>query len=233
MARVIEIRSGVPPGARPDLIRLFCEAFPEMVAPIFGTTDRCASLLNVSIEPSRVLVALDIGRLVGFAGMNYNGSEWFDPRLGDLVRTLGRTTARVALLGWPFIERPKTGELRLETLAVVPSRRGEGIGTALVNAVVECARKGGMAGVALSVLDSNPRAKAFYERAGFVVERFKPLPWPWRARFPFNGAYRMRYALAGSQTGTPYGPGIRLRAASEDAGSEGDSRMDTTAEQAR
>jgi len=233
MARSIDITSGVPPGTRADLIRLFCEAFPEMVTPIFGTTERCARLLNVSINPSRILVARDVGRLVGFAGMSYDAGQWFDPRLGDLPNALGRTSARVALLGLPFIERAKACEIRLDTLAVMPSRRGEGIGTALVDAVVKCAREGEMTSVALSVLDCNPRAKALYERVGFVVERFKPLRWPWRPWFPFDGAYRMRCVLAGSQTGTPFDSNSLLRAASEDAGFEEDGRMDTTADLAR
>jgi GNAT superfamily N-acetyltransferase len=51
---------------------------------------------------------------------------------------------------------------------VEPSRRGQGIGRALVDAVLEWARVRGMRSVHLGVTGTNPSAMAMYRRSGFV-----------------------------------------------------------------
>lgn len=50
---------------------------------------------------------------------------------------------------------------------VDPARRGEGLGAALVEAVVDWARELGVGTVQLGVTESNPAAMALYRRAGF------------------------------------------------------------------
>lgn len=58
-----------------------------------------------------------------------------------------------------------TGGIHLEDLFVLPERRGEGIGRALLARVAHIAASRGAARLELSVLDWNP-ARSFYERAG-------------------------------------------------------------------
>jgi GNAT superfamily N-acetyltransferase len=53
------------------------------------------------------------------------------------------------------------------TIAVVPERRGEGIGSALLDGLVDRAREDGVGALALSVEPDNP-ARRLYEHAGFV-----------------------------------------------------------------
>jgi putative acetyltransferase len=56
-------------------------------------------------------------------------------------------------------------------LAVHPERQGQGIGTALLRAVIDLADNWLMLErLQLAVLASNPRAQALYERLGFQVE---------------------------------------------------------------
>ena len=52
------------------------------------------------------------------------------------------------------------------TIAVVRERRGEGIGTMLLDRLLERARLSGLGAISLSVEPGN-RARSFYERAGF------------------------------------------------------------------
>jgi ribosomal protein S18 acetylase RimI-like enzyme len=47
--------------------------------------------------------------------------------------------------------------------------RGSGVGAALIQHGAEWARQNGVELIALSVLDSNPRARSLYERLGFEV----------------------------------------------------------------
>lgn len=68
-------------------------------------------------------------------------------------------------------ERPGYGFVDEETpelaIAVVPSRRGRGIGDALLTALVERARKDGYRRLSLSVEAGNEALCSFYEQHGF------------------------------------------------------------------
>ena len=69
--------------------------------------------------------------------------------------------------GYGFVDE-ETPEL---AIAVVPSKRGHGIGEQLLNALIERAREAGHEKLSLSVEPANPSRK-LYERHGFeVVER--------------------------------------------------------------
>ena len=60
---------------------------------------------------------------------------------------------------------PDTGEVI--AIYALPSAWGTGVGRSLMTAAVEGLRSAGFATVTLWVLDSNDRARRFYERAGF------------------------------------------------------------------
>jgi ribosomal protein S18 acetylase RimI-like enzyme len=71
----------------------------------------------------------------------------------------------ICFLGFStFAARPL---LNIHDLAVVPERRGEGIGRALLTAVEEAARAEGCCKLTLEVLDANARARALYASLGF------------------------------------------------------------------
>jgi ribosomal protein S18 acetylase RimI-like enzyme len=56
----------------------------------------------------------------------------------------------------------------LDELFVVPAARGEGVGSALVRAVLEDCRAAGIATIRLEVERANDRAQALYRRFGFT-----------------------------------------------------------------
>lgn len=68
--------------------------------------------------------------------------------------------------GVPFEERDDTA--MLVSVWVAPEARGKGVGDALVDAVVDWARRAGYAFLALDVGDDNSYAIALYARKGFV-----------------------------------------------------------------
>jgi len=86
-----------------------------------------------------VLLALDGGEAVGLAVCFYGFST--------------------------FAARPL---LNVHDLAVVPARRGQGIGRALLQAAEARARARGCCKLTLEVQDSNQRARLLYERFGFA-----------------------------------------------------------------
>ncbi|HXF98682.1 MAG TPA: GNAT family N-acetyltransferase [Gaiellaceae bacterium] len=69
--------------------------------------------------------------------------------------------------GYGFVDE-STPEL---AIAVVPSRRGRGIGDALLNALVERARAEGHPALSLCVDKGNEQLIAFYRKHGFVPVR--------------------------------------------------------------
>ena len=68
------------------------------------------------------------------------------------------------LPGYGFVDE-ETPEL---AIAVVPSRRGRGIGEALIEALCERARDDGYHALSLSVERGNAALVAFYEEHGFA-----------------------------------------------------------------
>ena len=69
------------------------------------------------------------------------------------------------LPGYGFVDE-ETPEL---AIAVVPSRRGRGIGEALIEALCERARDDGYHALSLSVERGNAALVAFYEEHGFAI----------------------------------------------------------------
>jgi len=195
----VQIRVGLDARRKDDLIRLFCDAFPGIIVPVFGSVERCAQLLERSLADDRVLTAIMDDRLIGFAGLHFSGQEWFDPSLSLLICVARWGFFRIVAVGIALFRRPRPDAMHLDTLAVHPDMRGQGIGTRLIDAVVALANAEGKRFVTLEVEDNNPRAKHLYERIGFVDDKFEKLPWPWRTRFQFSGLYCMSKDLQSSE----------------------------------
>ena len=63
----------------------------------------------------------------------------------------------------------------MDGIFVEPQARGLGVGTALLHAIMGHAAHSQLQRVRLDVIDTNPRARALYEREGFVVQDVKEL----------------------------------------------------------
>lgn len=109
------------------------------------------------------------------------GTAVLAERLGEL---LGDGTIQVLLAGagpdglsqFRFLPSVWGGGLGvyLEELYVVPGRRGEGIGRALLGATLEAAREGGADHIDLNTGETDAAARALYESAGFTNREGRP-----------------------------------------------------------
>ena len=178
----IEIRLGLAESYRQEMAQIYCEAFQGKLQPLVGSRDHGIAILEADLAPGRALAALMAGRLVGFAGLQYDEERFFAPRLSTFVRELGwlRGPISVALLRL-FSSHYREGELFLDTLAVHPSSRGQGVGTRLLQAVLALARERGFDSVRLEVVDTNPGARRLYERLGFRAGKTRQYPYARRA----------------------------------------------------
>jgi ribosomal protein S18 acetylase RimI-like enzyme len=61
-------------------------------------------------------------------------------------------------------------EASLQELYVIPARRGEGIGQALLEAAIETSRAAGAAWIELNTSESDRAARALYAKLGFTNE---------------------------------------------------------------
>lgn len=114
------------------------------------------------------------------------GEPFFGERLRPrdvLVATVDENLAGSIAFGPPFPLAANRHQLGVRGLAVDPARRREGIGAALIEALVERARGAGIRRLTLRVLSTNAPAQALYERAGFEVEGVL------REAFRLEGAY--------------------------------------------
>lgn len=66
-----------------------------------------------------------------------------------------------------LIPPPPEGCLHIAHLGVAPDLRGQGIGAQLIADAAHIAARQGIRRLSLDVADSNPRARALYERLGF------------------------------------------------------------------
>jgi ribosomal protein S18 acetylase RimI-like enzyme len=84
----------------------------------------------------------------------------------------------IAVGGIRFDRRPDSGTIY--QLAVMPHLQSCGLGTVLIAALEQCARERGVSQVDLGVSDGNPRARALYERLGYVVFGTSTDEWTYR-----------------------------------------------------
>ena len=82
----------------------------------------------------------------------------------------------------------------MDGICVDADARGCGLGTALLQAIKDDARAQGKTAVRLDVIDTNPRARALYEREGFDAIGTETLG-PFSLIFGFRSSTRMLFRL--------------------------------------
>lgn len=100
----------------------------------------------------------------------------------------------VSLLFAPLLRIIDTiadGDFYLQAIAVDTERRGDGVGSALMDSIEDVARSGGSTRISLDVSASNEGARRFYERRGMTIES----QWPKRLAIPGLRFFRMTKVL--------------------------------------
>jgi ribosomal protein S18 acetylase RimI-like enzyme len=174
---MIAIEHEPPQALADEIARLYFEAFKAKLGPIFGTPEHAARVFRRAIHPPMFIVALCDGQLCGVAALAYRGQHALEVKFKHLVAEYGwlRAVFKLALLMLLHYE-PASDEVYLDTLVVDARFRGQGIGTLLLKEVEGLARQKGILSIRLDVVDTNPRAKALYERAGFTIETHVRVP---------------------------------------------------------
>lgn len=164
------IRHGFAPDETPRVAEIYWAAFARKLGVALGPERKGRAFLCKAINPQFALVATEGDRILGVAGFKTPkgglvGGDWSDMR--SIYGHFGASWRLPVLL---LLERDsEAGTLIMDGIAVAPDARGRGVGTRLLDAVKDRARQSGLKRVRLEVVDTNPRARALYERQGFVA----------------------------------------------------------------
>ncbi|MFB7843887.1 GNAT family N-acetyltransferase [Microbacterium sp. NPDC056052] len=165
----VAIGRGFTEDERTRVASLYWEAFSRKLRPGFADEPTGVAVVRAGLRTDHVLTARRGDQILGVCGFYDAGTGAADLTWTRLRRSLSVPAALRASLVLSLLSRPaRPGSLVLDGLCVDSAARGLGIGTALLSAASERARQDGARTVRLSVVDGNPRARALYERRGFV-----------------------------------------------------------------
>lgn len=186
------LQRGFPESQRAAAARLFWQAFGGKLGKLLGPAPRALDFLEPVLDPNHSLsICAPDGTLLGIAGFKTAEGFFIGGRFADLTRVYGTLGSlwRAPLLS--LVEREvEDGTLLMDGIAVAPEARGLGIGTQLLDGILAEAARNGCARVRLDVIDTNPRAKALYERRGFSAVKEEDI-FPFRWLFGFSKATQM------------------------------------------
>lgn len=191
------IQKGYPQDQTERVCALYWGAFGAKLGKVLGPEARALAFLASVVDANYALCAVDdaSGDVIGVAGFKTDQGALIGGGLSELTATYGvvGSTWRVPLL--MLLERPvEPTRLLMDGICVGEAARGKGVGTALLRAVVDEARAQQKQEVRLDVIANNPRARALYERFGFVAQGTETHAWL-EPLFGFSASTTMVYAI--------------------------------------
>jgi len=174
----IKIEHPLPAGLERVAATLYWEAFGRKLGWALGPDERAIEFLSANLDNDRAVCAMLDGDLVGVAGFKHQGRAMTGGGLSDILSTYGwiRGLPRAAFLA--VLERnPLADTMVMDGIAVDSRYRGLGAGARLLDETVSIASGFGYRFVRLDVVDTNPRAKALYERNGFLAAETERTPY--------------------------------------------------------
>lgn len=188
----MKVEQGFDDHERARIAGLYWEAFGSKLGRVLGPRPRALRFIAETLDPAHALCARAAdGGLLGVAG--------FKTAHGALV--LGGVAALRSAYG-PAGAMWRSGLLSLlqsdvdndrflvDGIFVAPEARGHGVGSRLIEALAQQARLRGHREIRLEVVDDNIRARALYERRGFIATGRRPAG-PLRLVFGFRATTTM------------------------------------------
>ncbi len=165
------VATGFAPEERGRAAALFWQAFGAKLGPLLAPEDKAVAFLAGALCPRHAISARAAdGRLLGIAGYKMGAGGLVGGGVNDLAKVYGWVGAlwRGTLLS--LLERRiAPGTALVDGIFVDERARGQGVGSALVEEIKHRARQDGRKAVRLEVAERNTRARALYERHGFVA----------------------------------------------------------------
>ena len=193
----LTIRPGFAPQDRALVGHLYWQAFGGKLGRVMTPEIKALAFIDRVLRPDHALSAYDQETLLGVVGFKTPKGAFVGGGFSDLAAVYGPLGAlwRAGVLH--LLERDvENVRFLMDGLFVRPEARGQGVGTALIEAITREGAARGYAELRLDVIDTNPRAKALYERSGFRAVAVSDLG-PLRHIFGFSSATTMVRPTAG------------------------------------
>lgn len=185
---------GFSPTQRDEVVWLYWDAFKDKLGLVMKPELKALEFLEMVADPDHAISAIaPCGTLLGIAGYKTKDGNFIGGDLKELRSVYGRFGGLWRGLFLSLLERQiETGVLLMDGIFVRPSARSQGVGSALLIAIKEKAASLGCSKVRLDVIDINPRARALYERQGFIAGKTSDIG-PLRYIFGFRKTTTMTY----------------------------------------
>ena len=165
----VMITPGFTDPERPQIAALYWAAFREKLGLCLGPDDRAIAFLARIMSPDFALTArTPQGAILGVAGFKTHQGSLTNASLRQIMGDYGLFSGLIRGLTLSLLERPlEPGILLMDGICVAETARGQGVGTALLDAIEDTAAAQNCTRLRLDVINTNPRARALYERRGF------------------------------------------------------------------
>jgi ribosomal protein S18 acetylase RimI-like enzyme len=173
----VTIFRGLHPHLRPQAAQLYWEAFGGKLGRVLGPDERAVRFFQRVIRADLCFAALDeTGQLIGIAGYKTLAGSFAGGTWDDLTDIYGRWGGRWrGGLLWTLGREVDNDRFLIDGICVARAHRGKGVGSLLLAALYEEAAERGYHSVRLDVIKDNWRARALYERQGFLPTRTEDL----------------------------------------------------------
>lgn len=190
----VHIKHGFNEADRAKVVDLYWQAFGPKLGTVMSPEQKALAFLRKVADPSHAISAVDHdGTLLGVAGFKTAKGALIGGSLKDMAQIYGWFGALWRGLTLSVLERaPEPDILTMDGIFVSPEARGQGVGTLLLTAIKDEAKRQGLTSVRLDVIDINPRAKALYEREGFK-DIGREDTGPFKHLFGFSSATKMLF----------------------------------------
>jgi GNAT superfamily N-acetyltransferase len=178
---------------RAKALDLFWQAFKVKLNPVMKPKKKALTFLNMVADPTHSISAdsSDGSSLLGIAGYKTKNGSFIGGDLDELQSVYGWVGGLWRGLFLASLERPLQAEtLLMDGIMESQAARGLGIGTAVLSAVKAKAVQLHCKQVRLDVININPRARALYERQGFIAGNTSDID-PFRHVFGFRKSTTM------------------------------------------
>ncbi len=187
----MQLRLGLPDDRVAEAAALYWQAFGGKLGRVLGPDKLALRYVGRVMRRDLCIAAFDEAGLAGIAGFKTGDGNFAGGTPADMRHVYGRfggawRSGVMQMLGGDG----EAGGFLVDGLCVRPDARGRGVGSALIAALCDEARARGYRELWLDVVDTNTRARALYERRGFVLESSTPIGLL-RLVFGYRAACRM------------------------------------------
>ena len=170
----VQIVEGVDREYVDDALCITYDAFAKKFRIGFRNADDFIRLFRDSVDPENCLFAIVDGELSGVLAFQMTGHEFYQLNLRTAFEKFSPFRAGLVIFNLillAFEDAVGADEFHIDLVAVVPSSRGLGVGTALMLRAEENAESTGKRTMSLGVIAENEGAIRLYERLGYRTTR--------------------------------------------------------------